>query len=100
MKNPEGNIGKVFFGKSAEKAIIDAHQGVEQKIEKPNAAIDFVDEKMTEFEMAPDFDGKTTYGKLFKLYQDGESLPPEVDTVIKFKEWYLKNTGKSPKKAA
>jgi hypothetical protein len=102
MRSPEECIGEVHFGKAAENSLL---RNSAAKEERPlNEAQIFVDEKMIENEIIPNFNGKMTYGGLFRAYEDaGETLPVARDEkrkYKKFKEWYLKSISQPPRKAA
>jgi hypothetical protein len=105
MKNPEGNIGEVFFGKAAEKVFQDKADKKDQPMTKADR---FVAIKMAENEIIPNYDEKTTYGQLFRKLKNGTSgqemsemsLPPEIDDALKFKEWFSPSVEDNPKLAA
>ncbi len=96
-----GGEFEVFIGKEAEEKL-SQELSKEDRPENMSSASLFVDRKIVESEIAKAFDGKMTYGKLFKLYLEGGSLPSEIDDVIKFKKYYLDslNENNDPRKAA
>jgi hypothetical protein len=56
---------------------------------------------MIENEIVSNFDGKTTYGQLYKLYKSSDDFPvEEIDNVKKFKKFYLDNQDRKPANAA
>jgi hypothetical protein len=105
MKNEAEDLFKISLGNQAAKELENAfRENDEPEAEKSNSATDFVDAKIIGNQLVPNFGRSITYNKLFKLYQDGESLPGEVDDVLKFRKWYLENSSNTPlnpvKKAA
>jgi hypothetical protein len=103
MNSEKEIFGEVYTGEAAQRAIEKAY--APQKKEKPlNEAQIFVEEKMIENEIVPEFDGKMTYGQLFRVYEEsGETIPVARDEkrkYKKFKEWYLNSISQPPRKAA
>jgi hypothetical protein len=97
MKNGAENLFKISFGPEAEKEAgrVLAKKNISEA-EDSNPALDFVDAKLIANQLVPDFGLGMTYGMLFKLYREGESLPREIDDVIKFKRWYHENKDGNP----
>lgn len=92
MKNLEGNIGEVYSGKMAGEVLSDALNEANNPAEHSDSANEFVDLKMIENEIVSNFDGKTTYGQLYKLYKSNSDFPvEEIDNAKKFKKFYLDN---------
>jgi hypothetical protein len=93
MKNEAEDLFKISFGNQAAKDLENAfRKDDEPAAEESNPAIDFVDAKIIGNQVVPNFGGGVTYNKLFKLYREGESLPGEIDDVLKFRKWYLENS--------
>jgi hypothetical protein len=94
MKNnlEEGNIGEVYSGIGANGVLQDALHKADNKqkpeAEPSNLANEWVDIKLVENEIVPNFNSKTTYGQLFKDAKTDENFPREINDVIKFKKWY------------
>ncbi len=98
MKNPEGNIGEVYFGRAAEKALLDESDKKNLPMTKAER---YVELKVVQSEIVPNYDGTTTYGQLFsQTKRAGESLPADIADAIDFKKWYLSSMEEQPRKAA
>lgn len=97
MKNEAEDLFKVSFGDEAEeeaRRVLGKENVPEQNDSNP--ALDFVDDKIIGNQLVPEFGKNITYAKLFKLYQEGESLPREIDNVVKFKKWFKENNDNTP----
>lgn len=97
MKNEASDLFKISLEEQVAKELENvSKEGGKPEPEGSNPAIDFVDEKIIENQPVPDFGHGMTYGKLFKLYEEGESLPNGIDNVVKFRKWYLESKNNNP----